>query len=74
MKKIGLYLIATLMLVACSKRQNPFFTEWNTPYGLPPFDEIVEADYLPAIKEGIKQQQAEIDAIIANSDEPTFEN
>lgn len=74
MKKIGLYLIATLMLVACSKRQNPFFTEWNTPYGLPPFDEIVEADYLPAIKEGIKQQQAEIDAIIDNSDEPTFEN
>ncbi len=53
---------------------NPFFKEWDTPFGVPPFDEIKEEHYVPAIKEGIKEQQAEIDAIVANSAEPTFEN
>ncbi len=54
--------------------ENPFFTEWTTPFGVPPFDEIKEEHYVPAIEEGIKQQQAEIDAIVANTAEPTFEN
>ena len=54
--------------------ENPFFTEWTTPFGVPPFDEIKVEHYLPAIEEGIKQHDAEIDAIVANSDVPTFEN
>ncbi len=54
--------------------ENPFFKEWTTPYGVPPFDEIKVEHYVPAIKEGIKQHQSEIDAIVANNDEPTFEN
>ena len=56
-----------MTLCACTSRENPFLTEWNTPYGIPPFDEIQVDDYIPAIKEGIAQQQKEIDAITANT-------
>ncbi len=53
---------------------NPFFSEWTTPHGVPPFDEIKEEHFLPAMKEGIKQQEAEVNAIVENKEEPTFEN
>ena len=53
---------------------NPFLTEWNTPYGIPDFDAVKEKHYLPAVVAGIAQQQVEIDEIIANQDEPTFAN
>lgn len=54
--------------------ENPFFKEWTTPFGVPPFDEIRVEHYVPAMEEGIKQQQAEINAIVANTEGPTFEN
>ncbi|MDD4226915.1 MAG: M3 family metallopeptidase [Mariniphaga sp.] len=54
--------------------ENPFFREWTTPYGVPPFDEIELDHYLPALKEGIKQQESEIAGILQNSADPTFEN
>ena len=54
------------MMTACTKHENPFFAEWNTPFGIPPFEQIQDADYLPALQEGIKQHIAEIDAIVAN--------
>jgi peptidyl-dipeptidase Dcp len=53
---------------------NPFFTEWTTPFGVPPFDKIKAEHYRPALDSGLKQHLAEIDAIINNPDEPTFEN
>jgi len=56
------------------KQKNPFLTEWDTPYGIPPFEQIEEAHYLPALEAGIKQQRAEIEAIISNTDEPAFDN
>ena len=59
--------------VSCSS-VNPFLGEWETPYGIPDFNSIKEKHYLPAIEYGIRQQQSEIDAIIANSEAPTFEN
>ena len=74
MKKNLTIAIAIMTLCACTSRENPFLTEWNTPYGIPPFDEIQVDDYIPAIKEGIAQQQKEIDAITANSEAPTFDN
>lgn len=61
------------MSLACNQI-NPFLGEWDTPYGIPPFSEIEERDYIPAVKVGIKQQQIQIDHIIANNEEPTFEN
>ncbi|MGB8951250.1 MAG: M3 family metallopeptidase [Candidatus Aminicenantales bacterium] len=54
--------------------ENPFFSAFNTPFDTPPFDRIKEAHYLPAFKEGIKQNQAEIEAIVNNPEAPTFKN
>lgn len=48
--------------------------KFNTPYQSSPFDQIKNEDYLPAFKELIEQSEAEIDAIVNNSEEPTFEN
>ena len=70
--------MATVLMVGCGKKQqladNPFMKEWDTPYGVPPFDEIKTEHYLPAIEEGMKQQAEAIDAIVNNTEEPTFEN
>ena len=62
-----------MIAVSCNS-QNPFLTGWDTPYGIPDFDAVKEKHYVPAVEAGIAQQQAEIDAIIANPDTPTFEN
>jgi len=53
---------------------NPFFTEWTTPFGVPPFGEIKEEHYLPAFKEGIARRRAEVDAIVATPNAPSFAN
>lgn len=53
---------------------NPFFQDWNTPFEVPPFEKIANADYLPAFKVGIEQQNAEIDAIVKSPDDPGFDN
>jgi peptidyl-dipeptidase Dcp len=74
MKKIILCMTAAMSLFACTGRQNPFLTEWKTPYGIPPFEKIQTDDYIPAIQAGIEQQNKEIEAITANTEEPTFEN
>ena len=77
MKKVLIiFFVLSITLYSCtnSKKEttanmeNPFFKEWNTPFGVPPFDEIKVEHYVPAVKEGIKQQEAEIDAIVANPD------
>ena len=73
-KKLISIALAVMTLTACTTRTNPFLTEWDTPYGIPPFDEIQVDDYIPAIKEGIAQQEKEIDAIISNPESPTFAN
>ena len=53
---------------------NPFMEEWNTPYGVPPFDKIKPEHYLPAFEEGMRQQKEAIDAIVNNKEEATFGN
>ena len=76
MKKItGLFLMV-IILASCAgpEQDNPFFSEYNTPFGVPPFNLIENDHFLPAFKEGIKQQEAEIDAIINSPEPPTFEN
>ncbi len=67
---------------ACKKKtaenpelaNNPFMKEWDTPYGVPPFDKIKTTDYLPAIQEGIRQQAENIQAICDSKEAPTFAN
>lgn len=73
MKKILLITSIIMAAVSCNTN-NPFLTGWDTPYGIPDFTQIQEKHYIPAIEIGIRQQQGEIDAIIANPDAPTFEN
>ncbi len=53
---------------------NPFLSEWDTPFGVPPFDLIKEEHFKPAYEEGMKKQRAEVDAIVGNAESPTFEN
>ncbi len=53
---------------------NPFLEEWTTPFGAPPFDRITEEDYLPALREGIARQRAEVAAITDQTSPATFEN
>ena len=71
-----LFLAMTLVCCKSEKRvgENPFFAEWNTPYGVPPFDRIEPEHFLPALERGMSLHDAEIDAITSNNDEATFEN
>ena len=64
---------AALALIGCNMK-NPLLTESPLPFGAPQFDKIENEHYLPAFEEGIAEAKAEIDAIIANEEEPTFEN
>ena len=74
MNKILLTTGAVLMMTACATEKNPFLQEWDTPYGIPPFDKITLADYIPAVKAGIEQQEKELEAILSNPEAPTFKN
>lgn len=78
MKRVFISLVCALLLVAGCKNKtdmdNPFFSEWNTPYGIPDFAKIKLEHYLPAFETGMEQQKAEIDAIVNNAEAPTFAN
>ncbi len=82
MKKASfVLLIVSLAMVSTScknkkedKTSNPFFTKYDTPFEVPPFDKIDTTQYMPAFEEGMKQQNAEIDSIITNKEAATFEN
>ncbi len=73
------YLTFAIMcaLVSCGKPagdQNPFFSEWDTPFGTPPFDEIEVHHFKPAFEQGMLLQRAEIDSITTNPEPPSFDN
>ena len=65
--------MATLT-ACCNQPGNIFLQEWDTPYGTAPFSKITLDQYLPAFEAGIQEQEANIAAIVANPDAPTFEN
>ena len=68
--------LALLMTVsACNNTpKNIFLQEWDTPYGTAPFSKITVDQYMPAFKAGIEEQKANVQAIIACKEAPTFEN
>jgi peptidyl-dipeptidase Dcp len=73
--KYLIFLLSLFVIGGCSKyMDNPFLTDFETPHGVPPFDLITTDHYMPAFEEGMKQHKAEIDAIIANPEPPTFGN
>ena len=71
-----IFFLTGFIFMSCSdnENKNPFLTEWDTPFGTPPFDKIKQGHYLPAFKKGIEEQKEEIESIIDNTEEPTFEN
>jgi len=78
-KKLIVPIIVVLFILSsCSMKDNqnmnPFLGEYSTPFGVPPFDLIENEHFIPAFKEGIKQQEADIEAIINNSESPDFAN
>lgn len=74
MKKLTFIIMSAMILMSCAKSDNPFFSAYENEYGAPPFEKIKTEHYLPAFKEGIKQHQAEIDAVADSKDAPTFAN
>ena len=69
--------MSVVTLVGCNNKKsmdNPFFSTWGTPYEIPDFQRIKTEHYMPAFKEGMRQQKAEIDSIVNNPEAPTFEN
>lgn len=81
MKKRIFYLASLLIIFsACNQNNkevndNPLLVKtFDTPFEVPPFSKIMNKHYLPAFKEAMKIQKEEIDAIVNNSEEPTFEN
>jgi peptidyl-dipeptidase Dcp len=82
MKRVLLPMLALVIvsITACKNQKptmdanNPFFTEYTTPFQVPPFDKIDTSHYLPAFIEGIKQHDQEIAAIVENTATPDFEN
>ena len=63
-----------LALICSCNMKNPFLVESSAPFGAPEFDKITNEHYMPAFEAGIAEGKAEIDAIVANQEEPTFEN
>jgi peptidyl-dipeptidase Dcp len=75
MKHFLLLLAICLVVSSCAKEpKNPLLGEFNTPFGVPPFDQIQENHYLPAFNEGIRQQKEEIEAIVAQEEPASFQN
>jgi peptidyl-dipeptidase Dcp len=85
MKKcVWIFVCLSLIFSSCSKpvdeslseaaAQNPFFEEWETPFGVPPFDRIEESHYMPAFLKAMEQHKAEIEGIVKNSEPPSFAN
>ena len=80
MKKFIFILSFLIMVYSCNTTgkkdatDNPFFTEFSTPNGVPPFDKIKAEHFLPAFEEGMNQHNLEIDSIVNNPEAPTFEN
>lgn len=78
MKNLIFAAAMSCMVCACGQQaadtDNPFLSEFETPYGTPDFNRIKVEHYEPAFLKGIEQQNEEIKAIVENPDEPSFEN
>lgn len=82
-KLINMIALSVITLASCSTKnepkteaepKNPFLTEYTTPFQVPPFDQIKNEHYLPAFEAGMKEQLAEVEAIVGNAETPTFQN
>ncbi len=82
-KKHSIYLVLSLFIMASACKQtgenqasssNILLEEWDTPFGVPPFDKIKDEHFEPAFDAAMKEQKDNIQSIINNKEEPNFEN
>ena len=71
--------LISMSLVGCKNqpqvdKSNPFFTTYNTPFDVPPFEKIMAKHYMPAFEKGMADGRAELEALLKSNDEPTFNN
>jgi len=78
MKKLLMIMLAAFAVLASCKQQkavvNPLLAEWDTPFGIPPFEQVKIEHYMPAYIEAMTQHNTEIESIVNNAEEPSFEN
>ena len=81
MKKLfPILLIAFVAMLSCNQEQekttqdNPFFSEYTTPFEVPPFDKIKVEHFMPAFEKGMEMHREEVEAILSSDEAPTFEN
>ena len=78
--EIILLMVIGLIFTSCSKTteapaaENPFFSEYNTPFKVPPFDIIKPEHFIPAYEKGMEEHKADIEAIVNNTEAPSFDN
>ncbi len=77
---LAILLIALIAISACNSdkgktgKENPFFSEYDTPFGVPPFDRVENEHFIPAFEKGMEKEKEEVEAILSNEEGPTFEN
>ncbi|MEM9327314.1 MAG: M3 family metallopeptidase [Bacteroidota bacterium] len=81
MKYAATLSVLAILMAGCDSQpsedmtsDNPFLQVWDTPYGVPPFEQITDEHYMTAFEQGMTQQLAEVEAIASNGAAPTFEN
>jgi peptidyl-dipeptidase Dcp len=62
------------MTASASPAENPFFQDWTTPFGLPPFEAIAPEHFAPAFAKALAGQRSEVDAIAGDAAAPDFDN
>ena len=67
-------LAAAMPTLGQAAESNPLLEAWQTPFGVPPFTEVKEEHFLPAIKDGMARQRQEVAAIAVLSELPSFGN
>jgi peptidyl-dipeptidase Dcp len=66
--------VAATATPTATSTPNPLLSEWKTAFGLPPFGDIKEEHFLPGLQAGMAAERAEVAAITASAEPPTFEN
>ena len=78
MKKTLIIIVLSAIVLSSCKREvksdNPFFNKYDTPFEVPPFEQIKAAHFMPAYLKGFEEERKEIKDIINNRAKPTFDN
>jgi len=67
-------LVMTAFISNAQSTNNPFLSDYNTPFNIPPFGDILPEHFIPAIEKGMQEHNAEIEAIVNNKANPDFNN